>query len=132
MHVMKYSIVLEQVLLTRRIQISVVIVVTLIIVTCTGMSDFAASQHFRITQHPHNAIHYNPHLGGLLFHSNHPQYNADRRSRNIGRYTLMELLHHYLHTPLHLDYILHAKARNNRLPATTERAQGLSEILRKL
>jgi hypothetical protein len=123
---------LEQMLLTRRIHLSVIIAVTVTIVICTGVSGYPASQQHHVTQHPHKAIHYDPHFGGLLYHLNHPKDNTDRSSRKIGRYTLMKVLHHYLNTPLHMDYNRHVKAPNIRLPATIESTQDLSEILRKL
>lgn len=129
--VRKYSTALEQVLLARQVHVSVVIVVTLTTIIRTGVSGYPLSQHIHVAQHPDNAIRYNQHFGDFLYHLKHPQDNTDRSSRNIGRYTLMKVLHHYLHTPLHLDYLRHVKSPKIRLPATMEKAQHSSEILRK-
>lgn len=132
MYVMrKYSTALEQLLLTRQMHVCVVIIVILTTIICTGVSGNQPSQHIHVAQHPNNAIRYNQHFSGLLYHLNHPQDNTDRSSRNIGRYNLMKVLHHYLHTPLHLDYLRHVKSPKIRLPATMERAQHSSEILRQ-
>jgi hypothetical protein len=131
MYVMrKYSTALEQVLLTRRIHVSVVVVVTVITIICTGVSGYTSTQHIHVAQHPNNVIRYDQHFGNL-YHLNDLQDNTDRSSRNIGRGSLMKVLHHYLHTPLHLDYLRHLKSPKIRLPATMKRAQHSSEILRK-
>ena len=127
----KYNTALEQVLLTRQMHVCVVIVVTVTTIIRTGVSGYPLSQHIHVAQHSNNAIRYNQHFSGLLHHLNHPQDNTDRSSRNIGRYTLMKVLHHYLHTPLHLDYLRHVKSPKIRLPATMERAQHSSAILQK-
>jgi hypothetical protein len=127
----KYSTALEQVSLTRQMHVIVEIVVTATTVIRTGVSGYPPSQDTRVAQHPNNAIRYGQHSGGLLYHSNDPQDNTDRSSRSIGRYTLMKILHHYLHAPLHLDYLRHVKSPKIRLPVTIERAQLSSEILRK-
>jgi hypothetical protein len=132
MHVMrKYSTALEQALLTRQMHVSVVIVVTVTTIIRTGVSAYTPSQHYLVTQHPNNATRYDKHFGSLLYYLNHQQDNTDRSSRSVGRYTLMKVLHHYLHTPLHLDYLRHVKSLKIRIPATIERAQHLSEVLRK-
>jgi len=127
----KYSAALEQVLLTRQMHLCVVIIVTVTTIICTGVSGNQPSQHIHVTQHLNNAIRYNQHFSGLLYHLNHPQDNTDKSSRTIGRYNLMKALHHYLHTPLHLDYLRHVKSPKIRLPSTMERAQHSSEILRQ-
>jgi hypothetical protein len=126
----KYSAALEKLLLTRQVHVSVVVVVTVTTIICTGVSGYTSAQHIHGAQHPNNAIRYDQHFGNL-YHLNHLQDNMDRSSRSIGRYSLMEVLHHYLHTPLHLDYLRHVKSPKIRLPATMKRAQHSSEILRK-
>jgi K+ transporter len=127
----KYSTALDQMLLTRQTHVSVVIVVIVTTIICTGVCGYTSSQHYLVTQHPNNAIRYDQHLGSLLHHSTHQQDNTDRSLRSVGRYTLMKVLHNYLHTPLHLDYLRHVKSPKTRLPATIERTQHLSEVLRK-
>jgi hypothetical protein len=127
----KYSATLEQVLLTRQMHVSVVIIVTVTTIIIMGVSGYPLSEHIHGSQHSNSSILYDQHFDGLLYHLNHPQGNTDRSSRNIGRYTLMKVLHHYLHTPLHLDYLRHVKSPKIRPPATMERAQHSSEILRK-
>jgi len=106
----KYSTALEQVLLTRQMHVRVVIVLTVLTIIRTGVSVYPPTQHSHVAQHPNNAIRYDQRLGSLLYHLNHRQDNTDRSSRNVGRYTLMKVLHHYLHTPLHLDYLRHLKS----------------------
>jgi hypothetical protein len=123
MYVMRdYSTALEKVLLTSQMHVSVVIVLTVLTIIRTGVSVYPPTQHIHVAQHPNNALRYDQHFGGLLYHLNHPQDNTDRSSRNVGRYILMKVLHHYLHTPLHLDYLRHVKSLKIRLPATKERA----------
>lgn len=96
--------------LTKQMHVSVVIVVTVTIVILTGVSGYPPNQHIPVAQHPNIIIRCDRHFGGLLYNLNHPQDNTDRSSRNIGRYTLKKVLHRYLHTPLHLDYIRHVKS----------------------
>ena len=132
MYVMrKCSTALEQVLLKRQILVIVVFIVTVTTIICTGETGYPTTQNIHVVQHPNNAIRYDQHFGGLSYHLNHPQDNTDRSSRSIGRYSLMKVLHHYLHTPLHLDYLRHVKSPKIRLPATMKRAQHSSENLRK-
>jgi len=126
----KYSSALEQVLLTGQMHVCVVIIVTVTTIIRTGVSGNQPSQHIHVTQHPNNAIRYNQHFSGLLYHLNHPQDDTKRSSRT-GRYNLMKVLHHYLHTPLHLDYLRHVKSQKVRPPATMEGVQHSSDILRQ-
>jgi hypothetical protein len=128
----KYSTALEQVLLTGQMHVSVVIVVLAVTtIIRTGVSGYPPRQHYHVAQNPDNAKRYNQHFDDLLYRLNHRQDNANRRTRSIGRYALMKVLHHHLHTPLHLDYLRHFISSKIRLPATLERAL-LSEIVRNL
>lgn len=103
---MKYNIS-AQLLQTRRLQISLLIGLTLTMVQCLVVPGSTASCHQQC-QRTQTGVHCygyrDPPLKMDTWHVDHPQSSSDRSSRKMRRCAPMK----FLHKPLHSHYNLHS------------------------